>query len=422
MTETKREQVQDSFLDYFQHLERVYGPGLSYDTLQDHVTDPVTGEPISSQLLTTVLREHVRDGTLSMIGAGDDVYYWSDDLPADISSVDEVYEEIITATSAEIDADPYPPGHGDWDEIRETELEPLHYPAEETPYGNTLPVWDAEQTYNWVRRNNWITQEAVNDMHGDATTVTATTTVNDGTVTMEYTVEDADELTTVEMRGIFRKPVGDEHAVAPGSPQRRYLASVLHDIGTPNRFARLNREVIEAAADINSFTDLGRYQDALDELRGLGARYRERRDETGRAAAWARRKGQLQGIIRAKESGRDIPDRFRSDGNLAGLAEQDIGTLRQYLDAVNQRVDDGLVSDHSTYGAIDGLHGFLVELVRDDSGLKQRQWADDIADDALLDAVSTGRGGQAAENVAAKWDEYIDAYERRLVDTVRAKL
>lgn len=408
------EQV-DGLVTYVEHLEQVYGRGLTYRELREHVTDPDTDDAMGEPALQDHLHAAVTSGQLETAGAGNDVYYWTADAPAD----DPIYLEIVDAVSDELDEDPHPPDTDtDWDEVRRTRLDPVTYPKDETPYGNMLPRWDIEQAHGWVERSGWTVTGRQHDKLAEHEVFSAAyTTSEQGDVTVEYTVVDRADDTAVQFEGIFRRD-GDEFRIPTGTPQQRYLATILDDIAVPHRAAALNQYAVEVAEDIDSHEELGAYQDALADLRGMALLEAE-----VDMATWARRRGQLQGVIDAKEAGKDIPSRFRSSGDLRSLAEQDIETLEAYLEEVEARFDEALFQEQQRYETLGDVTAYLMdEIVREDTRLRQRQWVDDTEDQALLDALDDGRGGKAAAQVRQKWTEYVDAFETRLVDTVEAKL
>ncbi len=410
----------DTATAYLAELEDLYGRGLTQDEFQEHTAVPAA----DADALVT---DAVRAGDMLEYRIDDDTYLWTTDDRGRPRQAD-AFTALIRGESRQLKADDDRYRDG-WADQVAAALTPVQVPADETPWDATLPRWDPVQTAQWAERYaaggaDWTPTALSTDHITGETALTVTADPRqDGSVTLRYTVDDHGDAATVQLAGVFRRLPDADWDPQPDA-RHRYLSSILTDIGAVDRHAHLNELVIDAAADINSRAALGRYRDVLDGLRDLDVGDRRGDAATAdRMQTWARRKGQLQGLLAAKEADRDIPDSFRSDGALAAPGERDAAVLERYLAEVDARLDEDYLADADLYQHCGALASTLVDMVvREDTRLRQRDWPDALDDDTLLASVRDGRGGDASRHVRAKWDEYVDAYVRRMETAADAKL
>lgn len=372
----------------------------------------MTGDVFDSvDLHTDTVQQAVHDGTLLEIDIGGKRTSWRLDeygAPAD-------RDAFVHALPVETNQLPHE-GRDQWAAVEAAWLQPLGIPTDRTPSGNTLPRLDADRTRQWAARNGWTISNAADDV------LSVTTTARNGRITLDYRVRETDQTTYITMHGLFRRDTGQDWSIDPDH-RGTYLAHVLTDIITPYRDAQVNKHVLQAAEDL---PDDATYTDVLDDIRDLGRQYADDYKQRRGTETWLQRKGQLQGLIHAKRNNEPVPDRFQSQGKLDGLAARDVDELEELLAVVDDYADEEYFADTRddapVYDALHPFYRFLVDdIARQDSRLRRRDWPDRYRDDDLLHALQNGDGGDAAHHVTAKWEEYIDMFDRRLADTLAAQ-
>lgn len=395
---TKVDRLYPEFKTNHRNWERHYGRGVTRDEIYEMVQDPETKKPLASRTLSGLLHRGISQGDLAPIIQGDEIYYWSPRNAKKLPKETKKVPEVLDVYAEEIEEDPYPPEtEREWEEIRYTTLEPLTYDKDYTPYGNYLPRWDVDAIQEWSKRNEWqAVRRVVNKIEGFDHLTLGHTRKGDQAATIVYQVVDTEEKNTVGIEGVFRRGKYEENFHPPLGAQDRYLAKILMDVSVPERFAKLNEFTVDLVEEVDSSTEAGAYKDLIRDTKDMRYQFREKLANTQKASPWINLERQAIDLFNW------VADKFGVN-------------LNDYVEMIDLR---------PTHQNMAEVYDFLVEdIVRDDSDLKRRNWVQEMDDRELLDTIAEGRkGGKAAKKVKSKWEEYLDAFERRLDETVQAKL